>query len=154
VNAAARVTLNMLINEGRLGRVTVDSTTVTQMQEHAGKHVQTAQMGLGIGDNEGCFLLSYDACRKLCAALLFAMGFRVTGEGHHATTFEAAAVIAESFGQQSIVSNAGDLRWVRNSNEYRGENVSPDEAQEALDIANELLVALEEPIGKILVALP
>lgn len=65
------------------------------------------------------------------------------------TTFEAAAVLASGFGERPIVDAAADLRLVRNSNQYRGEDIRPDDAQDALDIATELLAAFEAPLAQI-----
>ncbi len=104
------------------------------------------------GDPEGAFQLAYDACRKLCLALLLAAGLRPKGDerGSHAVTFEGAAALAESFGQRRIVDDASNLRFVRHGTEYRAEQVSTQDAQEAVDIGGELADAFATPITKLL----
>lgn len=150
MNPAARRSLNTLVSAAALERVPVDSQTCQRLLDQAHRHVLTASAGLSHSDPEGAFQIAYDACRKVGLALVLSMGLRPRGESEHRTTFEAAVAIAESVGGRSIVDDAADLRVVRNNTEYRGVEVSTEEAQDAIDIAGELHVAFTASIGAIL----
>ena len=149
---AARRSLNDLLNGLDLERVPVDGQTCQRLLDQARKHVLTASAGLDHHDAEGAFQIAYDACRKVCLALVLSMGLRPRGESEHRTTFEAAAAIADSVGGRTAVDDAADLRMVRNNTECRGVEVSQAEARDAIDIAGELLVGLAVPITAILAA--
>jgi len=150
VTPAGRRSLTALLNASDLERVPVDGKTCQRLLDQAHRHVLTASSGLGHDDAEGAFQIAYDACRKVCLALVLSSGLRPRGESEHRTTFEAAAAIAESVGGRSVVDDAADLRLVRNNTEYRGVEVTRDEAKDAIDIAGELLVALTAAIASIL----
>lgn len=149
---AARRSLTALVSAADVERVPVDTTTCQRLVDQAQRHVKTATAGLDHDDAEGAFQIAYDACRKGCLALVLSTGLRPRGESEHRTTFEAAAAIAESVGSRAIVDDAADLRMVRNNTEYRGVEVSLAEAQDAIDIAAELLAALTVAIAAILTA--
>jgi hypothetical protein len=70
--------------------------------------------------------------------------------GSHAATFEAAAALAESFGQRRTVDDASNLRLVRNGAQYRTEEVGAEDANDAVDIGTELADAFEGPITVLL----
>ncbi|HEY3004866.1 MAG TPA: hypothetical protein VGJ44_21135, partial [Kribbellaceae bacterium] len=103
-------------------------------------------------DPEGAFQLGYDACRKICLALVLATGLRPRGEGHHATTFDAASAIAANFAARSVVRDAAQLRYVRNGAEYRAEAVTDADVADAIAIGDELLKTMTDGIDKILAA--
>lgn len=151
MSAAARVTISDLLREGSLDQVPVDPEVVRHLQHQAGNHLRTARAGVGGGDPEGAFQLAYDACRKLAMALLLAAGLRPKADkGHHAVTFEGAGTLAASFGQRKIVDEAGDLRYVRNSAEYRAETVDIEDANDAIAIGEDLVAEFAEPIRTLL----
>lgn len=151
MNAAARVTLKQLLQEGSIEAVPVDATVVGHLGTQASNHLRTAQAGADSGDNEGAFQLAYDACRKQCMALILAAGFRPRNEkGHHAVTFEAAAALATNFGKRKLVNEAGDLRYVRNNAEYRAEVVDRKDVDDAIAIGLDLVEAFTDPIEKLL----
>jgi uncharacterized protein (UPF0332 family) len=148
---AARISVTRLLSEGSLQQVPVDSDVVENLQRQARKHLLTAQAGLDVDDPEGAFQLAYDACRKLCLALLLAAGFRPKEDkGHHAVTFEGAAALAANFGRRKVVDEASDLRYVRNNTEYRAEMVDTDDAKDAIEIGSDLVAAFAGPISKLL----
>lgn len=148
----AKVSLNDLLNEGSLERVSVDAATCTHLLTQFRNHLRTATAGVQTADPEGAFQLAYDACRKTCLALLLAMGLRPRGDASHAVTFEAAAAVADNFGGRRLVSDAANLRFVRHGAEYREETVSLDDAQDAIDLGTELLDLLEPKVAQILAA--
>jgi hypothetical protein len=149
VNAAARVTLADLLAEDSLERVPIDSDVVANLLRQAANHLRTSKAGAP-DDPEGAFQLAYDSCRKTCLALVLATGLRPKGDGHHATTFDAAGEIAKNFGGRSVVIDAANLRYVRHGAEYRAEAVTPDDVDDAIAIGEELLDQLVPSIEKIL----
>lgn len=152
MNAAARVSLSELLREGALEQVPVDPDVVAHLQTQAGNHLRTAQAGVDGEDHEGAFQLAYDACRKLCLALLLAAGYRPKEEpqGHHRATFEGAAALATSFGGRKIVDEASDLRYVRNNAQYRAETIAATDANDAIAIAHDLHATFADPIQRLL----
>lgn len=147
-------TLMQLAREGRTETVTVNADDVRALLDQAGKHVATARAALDLEDFEGAHTMAYDACRKTALALVWATGLRPKGEGHHEATFEAASAIADSFGAEGIVQDAGNLRYARNSSQYRARSISSEDAEDAVSIADELAQTLREPVEQILAARP
>ena len=92
-------------------------------------------------DPTNAFVLAYDATRLACTALLAHQGLRsTTGGGHVAVERAVRAQFGAPFAPY------GGLRRRRNEVEYPAhpdETVSPDEAVEALDIAETLIDAAE-----------
>ncbi len=155
MNAAARVTLKSLQDEGSVDSITPDPTTIAELQRQAGNHLQTARLALQGGDIEGAFQLAYDGCRKLCDALVQATGFRAKsgdGFGHHQVVFLAATAIAESFDEHDIVREAGGLRNVRHASQYKGEKLPTEDAEDGIAILSDLIDALTDPIDRIVAA--
>lgn len=150
MNAAARATVASLLAEGAIERVPVDEDVVSNLLRQAGNHLRTATAGAAAGDPEGAFQLAYDACRKASLALVMATGLRPKGQAAHATTFEAAGVIASNFGARRIVTDAGHLRYVRHAAEYRAEAVSPADLADALAIGEELLKTFVPAVDRLL----
>lgn len=150
MSPARKTTINELLNAGDLRSAPVDPAVCRSLLEQSRKHVLTARAGIALGDFEGAFTLAYDACRKTGLALVLAAGYRPTGASEHVTTFEAAAMIAEHFENRAVVDDSADLRQLRHSAQYRGESIRGDEAVEAVEIATELLNALEPAIGNAL----
>jgi hypothetical protein len=141
-----------MIDEGSLQRVPVDPTVVANLQRQAGNHLLTARAGLDVGDPEGAFQVAYDACRKMALALVLAAGFRVREDikGHHAATFEAAATLADQFGERKLADEASDLRYVRNNTEYQAEAVDVKDAEDAISIGEDLVAVFSDPITTLL----
>lgn len=152
MSPAARVTLASLLSEKSLERVPVSPDVCRHLLDQSGNHLRTAVAGADGGDPEGAFQLAYDACRKTCLALVLATGLRPKGDAAHAVTFEAAAAIADNFGARLQVAAAADLRFVRHGAEYRAESVSIDDARDAIDIGQDLLVKVAPRVGQILQA--
>lgn len=149
---AFRPSLADLLTEGSLERVPVDADVAGNLLRQAGNHLRTAVAGAAGGDNEGAFQLAYDACRKSCLALVLVMGLRPKGDAPHVTTFKAAAAIADSFGAAPLITDAGNLRYVRHGAEYRAETVGGGDVQDAIGIGEELLEAISPRVEQIIVA--
>jgi hypothetical protein len=150
VNPAARVSLAALVRDGSLERVPVDAEVCRNLVRQAVNHLRTAQAGLDSGDVEGGYQLAYDACRKVCLALVLALGLRPVGKGHHVATFEAAAAAAESFQGRAIVDDAADLRHVRHGAEYLAEAIALADAQDSVDVGRELVETIGPQIERVL----
>lgn len=150
MSPAARVTLASLLSEKSLERLPASPDVCRHLLDQSGNHLRTAAAGADGGDPEGAFQLAYDACRKTCLALVLATGLRPKGNAAHAVTFEAAAAIADNFGARLQVVAAADLRFVRHGAEYRAESVSIDDARDAIDIGQDLLVKVAPRVGQIL----
>jgi len=148
-----RRTLTDLKTAGSLESVPADPEVVANLLHQARNHLSTAAAALTT-DTEGAFVLAYDACRKICAALLFALQLRPTGEGSHVTTFQAAAAAAHNFGGRQVVEDAADLRRIRHGSEYRGNIIDTADATDAVDLGRDLLQVLEPAIQRILTAAP
>jgi hypothetical protein len=147
----ARVTLQQLLDERAVEPVTRDEDACRTLVEQSIRHLRTAGAGVTLEDSEGGLVLAYDACRKTCLALILAIGLRPRDEqGSHAVTFEAAAAISANFGAEDIVGDAGRLRYLRNGVEYRAGVVHRSEAEDAVELAEELLRALRPQIEKLL----
>lgn len=146
----ARRTLADLKTAGSLEPIPADPAIITNLLHQARNHLVTAAGALST-DTEGAFVLAYDACRKICTALLFALQLRPTGVGSHVTTFQAAAAAADTFGARQVVEEAADLRRIRNGSEYRGNII---DTADAVAIGRDLLHVLEPAIHKILTITP
>lgn len=121
---------------------------MANLQRQAANHLRTADAGLTVDDPEGALQVAYDACRKMCLALVLAAGFRVKEDrtGHHAATFEAAAALASNFGERKLADEASDLRYVRNNTEYQAEAV---DAKDAISIGKDVVTVFADPIHKL-----
>ena len=91
---------------------------------------------------DSSIILSYDAARQACTALLAQQGLRPTTAGGH---YAVEEVIRAQFG--TTLRAFGGLRRRRNELEYPlypTEQASADEAAEALDTANEIIKAVAQ----------
>jgi hypothetical protein len=139
-----------LVRSGSVERVPVDEDVCRNLVRQAVNHLRTAQSAVDAGDVEGGYQLAYDACRKVSLALVLALGLRPVGKGHHAVTFEAAAVAAEAFGGRPVVDDAADLRHIRHGAQYLAESIAADDAQDSIDVGLELVESLAPQIDRIL----
>ncbi|WP_061297297.1 hypothetical protein [Herbidospora cretacea] len=126
-----------LLAEGRLQKVTGSAADGTAWVERAQVTVRTAQ---GIADDPGsAFILSYDAARHACTAVLVHQGLRPTTTGGHYVVEE---VLRAQFG--GVFRDFGALRRRRNEIEYPthpGDDVEPAEAEAAVATTERLIEA-------------
>lgn len=147
--ATPKVPLADLLTEGSIERVERDTVNGFAFLEQAERHIGTARAAVELEDYEGALSMAYSACRKCCLALLHVVGFRPTGDATHATTFIAAAAIADNFGARHLVDDAHDLRLARHNTEYRATAADPADARDAIEIALELRSSLHAQVNRI-----
>jgi uncharacterized protein (UPF0332 family) len=93
-------------------------------------------------DPINAFVLAYDAVRQACTALLTHQGLRPTSSGGHVAVERA---VRAQFGEP--FAPYGGLRRRRNEVEYPShpdEHVEPEEAAEAIAIAESLIESAEK----------
>ena len=140
--------IQKLIAEGRLERVLGSAADGTQLLDSARRLLESAQRE-STANPEASFVLAYDAARKASAALLAQQGLRIHTGGHHLTTEEA---VRAQFG--GPFGSFGALRRRRSEIEYPrhpGDEVSPAEAQDAVDNAMGIVNVAVELIGTLTV---
>lgn len=101
---------------------------------------------------EAAFVLAYDAARKACAALLAQQGLRTRSAGHHVTT---ETVVRAQFG--GPFDAFGQLRRRRIEIEYPrfpGDEVSVDEAREALVLSRRIVTAANQLLEDLTILRP
>lgn len=126
-----------LLAEGRLQKVTGSAADGTEWVERARRTLRTAH-GIA-GDPDSAFILSYDAARHACTAVLAHQGLRPTTSGGHYVVEE---VLRAQFGH--AFRDFGALRRRRNEIEYPvrpGDDVAQDEAEAATATAERLIDA-------------
>lgn len=87
-----RSTVEYLLSTGRLERIAADGAgnAADQVLARAEKRLATALAGLGVGDDEGAFVVAYDAYRLGAESLLMRQALRATGgDGSHVTVEDA-----------------------------------------------------------------
>jgi len=138
--------VEQLLSEGKLDRVSGKAAdghallvSAERLLESAGRERQA--------NPEAAYVLSYDAARKACAALLAQQGLRTVSTGHHVTT---ELVVRAQFG--GPFDGFGMLRRRRTEIEYPrfpGDDVSAEEATEALEAARAILHASQALIEEL-----
>jgi HEPN domain-containing protein len=126
-----------LLGEGRLQKVAGSAADGTEWLERAQRTLRTAQ---AIADDpDSAFILSYDAARHACTAVLAHQGLRPTTAGGHYVVDE---VLRAQFGD--LFREFGALRRRRNEIEYPtrpGDDVEQDEAKSATATTERLIDA-------------
>lgn len=121
-----------LVNQGSLDHVSGAAADGSALLESAANLLESASRELS-SNPEASFLLSYDAARKACAALLAQQGLRTRSGGHHVTTEQ---VVRAQFG--GPFDAFGSMRRRRSEIEYPrypGDSVTESEAAQALEKA-------------------
>lgn len=93
-------------------------------------------------DPDNAYVLAYDAARFACTALLTHQGLRPTTAGGH---YAVDVAVREQFG--GPFQQFGGMRRQRNELEYpqfATENLSTNDAEEALSLARELIDRAEQ----------
>jgi uncharacterized protein (UPF0332 family) len=106
------------------------------------RHTLASAQTLLETDPINAFVLAYDAVRQACTALLTQQGLRPTSSGGHIAVERA---VRAQFG--APFAPYGGLRRRRNEVEYPShpdEHVDPEEATEAITIAESLLESAEK----------
>lgn len=136
-----------LLKTGHLEQVTGAGADGTPLLEQAARTAATARK-LIPEDPYSAYVLSYDAARFACAALLAQQGLRATSSGgHYAVETAVRAQFGEGF------RPFGTIRRRRNELEYPhlpSDTATTDEARQAAETAQRLITAA----GQLLPQLP
>lgn len=138
--------MQRLLTEGALEPVRGAAADGSQLLESAQRLLESAARELQ-ENPEAAFVLAYDGARKSCAALLAQQGLRTRSAGHHVTTEQ---VVRAQFGGPFTLF--GSMRRRRIEIEYPrfpGEDVSVDEAREALSQAQDIHLAASQLLGEL-----
>jgi len=130
--------VDRLLADGKLERISGNSADGRSLLQSAARLIESARRECQVNP-EAAYVLSYDAARKACAALLAQQGLRTASGGHHVTT---ELVVRAQFG--GPFDAFGMLRRRRTEIEYPrfpGDDVSSEEATEALRAAQSILQA-------------
>lgn len=138
-----RATIEELISQGEIERVTPSATVTKRLLDDASAHIGLAARGLD-DDPSGALQICYDAARKAVTALLTAQGLRATTRGGHVAVLDAVRAQFNDSGGMEIFGRLHALRRRRNRSEYPDADspgVNPDDAHHALQTAEAALDA-------------
>ncbi|HEU5471565.1 MAG TPA: hypothetical protein VFV67_13005 [Actinophytocola sp.] len=132
--------MTRLIRERRLQQVAGAESDGTVWVRRAARTATAARAVADI-DPDSAFVLTYDAARQACTALLVHQGLRPTTEGGHYVIEE---VLRAQFGD--LLRRFSVLRRRRNELEYltlSGDRADIDEVTTALDDIEQIIQAVE-----------
>lgn len=138
--ARGEAIIERLIDDRRLQKVSGAQADGAALLARAHRTVETARM-IATDDPDSAYVLAYDAMRQACTALLAHQGLRPTTQGGHYAVEEAVRV---QFGD--AFRAVGTLRRRRNELEYPaypGDEAEPDEAVEAIRLAQGIIESAE-----------
>ncbi len=132
--------LHQLAKAGRLTRLQAPNLdAAAELYLDAQAHARAVPTLLAVKDYSATVLLAYEMARKLALALLLAAGWRPAGgEGEHRITFDAAVLLLSGPAAKTL-ADAAYLRRQRNDNMYRHQRADPAAADEAADLAADLV---------------
>lgn len=136
--ARGQTEIEQLIAAGHLERVSGGQADGTPLLSQARKTIATAAK-LIPDDAYSAYVLSYDAARIACVALLAQQGLRATTNGGH---YAVERAVRAQFGDR--FRPFGALRRRRNELEYPrmpSDTATTDEAREAAETAERLISA-------------
>lgn len=136
--ARGETEIEQLIAAGHLERVSGGQADGTPLLNQARKTIATAAK-LIPDDAYSAYVLSYDAARVACVALLAQQGLRATTNGGH---YAVERAVRAQFGDR--FRPFGALRRRRNELEYPhmpSDTATTDEAREAAETAERLISA-------------
>jgi len=114
--AQGRSTVERLLGEGRLQRVTPSRRQADLLLTQARRHLSAAAAIAGL-DPPGAFQLTYDGARKALVAVLENQGLRPTHTGGHIVVYESVrAQLDPPLGH--IIRPFNRMRRARNQSEY------------------------------------
>lgn len=138
-----RPEIDRLLADGELERVTPSEEVAARLLEDADAHLGLAAKGIA-DDPAGALQLSYDAARKVAAALLAVQGLRATTRGGHIAVLDTVRAQFDDLGQLDTFGKVNRLRRRRNATEYPDPDsptVTAGDAEQALATAHEALDA-------------
>lgn len=138
--------VEQLVRRGELEHITGAAADGAPLLAQARRTTATAA-GLVQADAHSAYVLSYDAARFACIALLAQQGMRATAEGgHYAVERAVRAQFGEGF------RPFADLRRRRNELEYPrlpADTATPEEAKQAVEVAKRLIAAADKLLGQL-----
>lgn len=141
-----RATIDVLLADRRLERVTPSREVADLLIGQARRHLATAEAAASLDPTAG-FQIAYDAARKALTAILANQGLRPRGDGAHAVLLTAAlAQLDPPMGRD--LRQFDWLRRTRNGAEYPFPDTPPvtvDDVNDALPLA-EAIVAIAERV--------
>lgn len=138
-------TVQQMIVEGRLDRVTKNSPQAGRMLRSCLQHLETADQRAE-GDPSGSYALLYDAARKAVTAHMLVHGLRVTSRpgAHAAIVMYAEAELAAIGGEH--LAHLDRMRRTRNDTEYEERPISEQEVRNDLVHARFLVQAIAKAL--------
>lgn len=134
------MTLDELLNSGRLERVSVDEKAAAKSLDEARAHLRSAGLILA-DDPDGAYALLYDAARKAISAHMMARGLRASNQqGAHVNVGYYA--VAEIEG--TAVGSFDRLRRNRNRSEYGVRIFGDEELHRDLATATAIVQEVED----------
>lgn len=125
------MTLQDMLDAGRLERVEPDDGSARQALEESSQHLESART-IAESDANGAYQLAYDAARKAVMSSMRRSGLRVRrGEGAHAITAEYAGHALD----QGLGRRFDAMRRRRNRSEYGSAFFGREEVFEAIETA-------------------
>lgn len=145
-----RQTVERLIVDGELQRITADIEGARGLVESARRHLTSAAT-IRQTDLEGAYAALYDAARKACAALLEAQGLRATSRGGHIALRDAVFAQFADLSGGAVVRRFDRMRRRRHDIEYPSGDSGVDlaEVDEALARSTEIVAFAEKLIDKL-----
>ena len=110
-------TVDELLRDGRLERVTADTRGAWEWIEEAKRHLRSSEVLAG-SDQSLAYVALYDAARKAVVAHMLANGYRATNQlgAHQAVVLYSEATLADR--AQEHVAAFDRMRRLRNRSEY------------------------------------
>lgn len=124
-----------LVSEGRLRAKAADRDEIRTLCASVRRQLANAQIA-GLTP-DGRLQHAFSAVRQAATIALRAEGYQTRGRGHHETTFEALHAIGAPLSRH--VGHCQDLRSKRIDIEYSGDDVSSQEALDALRCAESMV---------------
>lgn len=122
-----------------------DFEQINVILKKAYRNIHSAQITLK-DDQEAAFTLAYESMLKTTLALMHSRGFRPkTQLGHHKILVDYAKYVLKQF--SSITTIYERMRKKRNKIIYDVVTVTPDEAKQAIGIAQKYFAIVEEKIS-------
>ena len=143
------MTIDELVEQGRLERVGADLREALDLMSHAQAHLESAA-AIVDRDAAGAYQLAYDAARKAVAADMAANGYRAKSDrqGAHAAVVTYAQEALAGEAEPEALSRLDRMRRLRNRTEYGGLTLGRDQVAADLEQATEIVRAVDERLRR------
>ena len=138
------MTIDELVEQGRLERVGADLREALDLMSHAQAHLESAA-AIVDRDAAGAYQLAYDAARKAVAADMAANGYRAKADrpGAHAAVVAYAREALAADAPATALSRLDGIRRLRNRTEYGGIDVGRAQVEADLEQARDIVRAVD-----------